>query len=215
MNIQELTLIVIVFLALHLIILPYLCSDLAYSVYFKKTIQVEDVEYDTFETPEHRHGNTDMAIIVQTSMRDISYRNKTLLSVYKELVGNKAGHQVIVCSADARESDLKLPEIFNFKPLQPCVTQTEACLAATKEENKEKKIVKDFVLCHDAIENEVEDGVRYLLWLEDDVVLMEDFFSTLASIMIFRKSILQFQNWLDIKLYLNPRLRGNSIKILK
>ena len=151
-----------------------------------------------------------MAIIVQTSNRDTSYRNMTLVSLYTELKRSEGGHQVIVCSADGTEKSLSMPGIAHFKSLQPCLIHTKDCNDAFEEKDKEKKIVKDFVLCHEAIENEITVNVKYLLWLEDDVILMKDFFSTLSSIITFREKTLQSQKWLDIKLYLNPRLRGTQ-----
>ena len=208
--IQDLFLILAAFFALHFFVLPYLCSNVAYSIYFKQEKQKDEkVEYDLYEEIEHRIENNDMAIIVQTSNRDTSYRNRTLVSLYTELVKSE-GHQVIVCSADGKEKSLNMPGLAHFKSLQPCLIQSEDCTTAFEEKDKEKKIVKDFVLCHDAIENEINVDVKYLLWLEDDVILMKDFFSTLSSIITFREKTLQSQRWLDIKLYLNPRLRGNQ-----
>ena len=206
--IQDLFLILAAFFALHFFVLPYLCSNVAYSIYFKQEKQKDEkVEYDLYEEIEHRTENNEMAIIVQTSNRDTSYRNRTLVSLYTELVKSE-GHQVIVCSADGKEKSLNMPGLAHFKSLQPCLIQSEDCTTAFEEKDKEKKIVKDFVLCHDAIENEINVDVKYLLWLEDDVILMKDFFSTLSSIITCREKTLQSQKWLDIKLYLNPRLRG-------
>lgn len=209
-TIHDSSIIFTVFFALHFIVLPYLCSNVAYSIYFKKIDQVdEQVEYNFDEDIGHRIENNDMAIIVQTSNRDTSYRNRTLLSLYTELMrSEQTGHHVIVCSAEGAEQNLELPVIPHFKSLQPCLIPTEDCRIASNQKDKEQKIVRDFILCHAAIENEISEDVKYLLWLEDDVILMEDFFSTLSSIMTFRKLLLQSQKWLDIKLYLNPRLRG-------
>ena len=207
-TIQDLTFIFIGFIALHLFLLPFLCSNSAYSIYFKNVGKNYEKEHDFHEDVKNRIKNHDMAIIVQTSDRKTSYRNKTLLSIHTELMRTNGGHTVYVCSADGSEKSLNMPVISYLKSLQPCIIQTEDCRNASEEKDKEKKIVKDFVLCHEAIENEINEDVKYLLWLEDDVILMEDFFSTLSAIMSFRKLILQSQKWLDLKLYLNPRLRG-------
>ena len=93
-TIHDLSIIFTAFLSLHFILLPYLCSNIAYSIYFKKVNQVdEQVEYDFDEDIEYRTENNDMAIIVQTSSRDTSYRNRTLISLYTELLkSDKAGH---------------------------------------------------------------------------------------------------------------------------
>ena len=52
------------------------------------------------------------------------------------------------------------------------------------------------------------DDVELLLWFEDDVVLMENFFPTLTSILTHHTGRLARAPWLDIKLYLIPGLRG-------
>ena len=54
------------------------------------------------------------------------------------------------------------------------------------------------------------DDVELLLWLEDDVVLMENFFPSLTSILSHHRARLDRAPWLDIKLYLIPGLRGES-----
>ena len=82
---------------------------------------------------------------------------------------------------------------------------------ATAEEKKrkgEKKQNDDFLFCHGAVEAVISESVETVLWLEDDVVLMDNFFSTLYSLLNFRRSRLQSAAWLDIKLYALPRLRG-------
>ena len=72
----------------------------------------------------------------------------------------------------------------------------------------EKKLNHDFLTCHGAVEAVINKSVETIIWLEDDVVLMEHFFSTLFSLLNFRRSRLQSITWLDIKLYAPPRLRG-------
>ena len=68
----------------------------------------------------------------------------------------------------------------------------------------------DFILCHDELEKMLGDDVDLLLWFEDDVVLMENFFSTITSILTHQTARLARAPWLDIKLYLKPSLRGES-----
>ena len=72
----------------------------------------------------------------------------------------------------------------------------------------EKKLNHDFITCHGAVEAVINKSVETIIWLEDDVVLMDNFFSTLFSLLNFRRSKLQSITWLDIKLYAPPRLRG-------
>ena len=68
----------------------------------------------------------------------------------------------------------------------------------------------DFLLCHEKLEKMMGDEVDLLLWLEDDVILMEDFFPSLTSILSQHRARLDRAPWLDIKLYLKPGLRGES-----
>ena len=72
----------------------------------------------------------------------------------------------------------------------------------------EKKLNHDFIICHGAVEAVINKSVETIIWLEDDVVLMDNFFSTLFSLLNFRRSKLQSITWLDLKLYAPPRLRG-------
>ena len=78
----------------------------------------------------------------------------------------------------------------------------------------EKKLNHDFLTCHGAVEAVINKSVETIIWLEDDVVLMEHFFSTLFSLLNFRRSRLQSMTWLDIKLYAPPRLRGYWLYVL-
>ena len=50
--------------------------------------------------------------------------------------------------------------------------------------------------------------VEHILILEDDTLVMQGFFSILSTWMTFHQERLEAEPWLDIKLYLNPRLRG-------
>ena len=94
-------------------------------------------------------------------------------------------------------------------------------IRCTAQDNKEKKYVADFLVCHDSIQSHIEDsGLKpdYFLWLEDDIILMENFFYTLHSALRFQMEKLSTKPWLDIKLYLMPRLRGygwDAIPILE
>ena len=65
------------------------------------------------------------------------------------------------------------------------------------------------------MEQQLGSDVDHLLWLEDDVILMENFFSTLSSILAHQRDRLTSVPWLDLKLYLNPRLRGKTDLLIK
>ena len=59
--IHDLFLILTAFIALHFFILPYLCSNVAYSIYFKQEKQEDEkVEYDFYEEIEHRTDFNDV-----------------------------------------------------------------------------------------------------------------------------------------------------------
>ena len=70
----------------------------------------------------------------------------------------------------------------------------------------DQKAKRDLVFCSNQLEKMLPKSVEHILILEEDAVLMEDFFSTLLSWMSFHSERLQSEPWLDIKLFLNPRL---------
>ena len=85
------------------------------------------------------------------------------------------------------------------------------------KDNKEAQYVADFLVCHDSVQSYIEDGglkPDFFLWMEDDVILMENFFATLQSALSFQKEKLYKNPWLDIKLYLTPRLRGYAWDVI-
>ena len=71
-----------------------------------------------------------------------------------------------------------------------------------------RKAKRDFVFCADRVDEMLPNDVEHILILEDDALVMQGIFSTLSSWMTFHQERLQAEPWLDIKLYLNPRLRG-------
>ena len=91
---------------------------------------------------------------------------------------------------------------------KPSTTTARPSLTRSTLPRVEKKLNHDFLTCHGAVEAVINKSVETIIWLEDDVVLMEHFFSTLFSLLNFRRSKLQSKTWLDIKLYAPPRLRG-------
>ena len=71
--------------------------------------------------------------------------------------------------------------------------------------------MSDFLVCHDSVQHHINNSGKkfdFFLWLEDDVILMQNFFATLQSALRFKKDKLYGKKWLDIKLYTLPRLRG-------
>ena len=53
-----------------------------------------------------------------------------------------------------------------------------------------------------------------LLVLEDDALIVEDFFATLSSIIQFHLPSYQQEDWLDIKLYSPPKWAGFGLDCL-
>ena len=71
-----------------------------------------------------------------------------------------------------------------------------------------RKAKRDFVFCADRMDEMLPKDVEHILILEDDMLVMEGIFSTLSAWMTYHQERLQAEAWLDIKLYLNPRLCG-------
>ena len=203
-----------IFIALHLVILPYLCSDCPYSVYFntdRERVVPED-EVDLLLPGDHAEvqiEESDLAVLVLTAAREQDYLRRTLLSLFRELTIGGARHQVYLCSAEVEQPELEsiasMASIPGLVVMQPC--QEHICQEFEKEE-REQKYIHDFVVCHQEVEDYLGSQVKYLLVIEDDVMLMPSFFSTLSSILTFYTAKMASSPWLDLKLYLTPRLRG-------
>ena len=79
---------------------------------------------------------------------------------------------------------------------------------AHKRHNREVKYKSDFVRCIEKVDASLHPHTSQVLVLEDDVILMRDFFSTLLSTINLHQHRLSGVPWLDIKLYKSARLRG-------
>ena len=112
--------IVILFSVLHLTILPYLCSDLAFSVYFRgNTNNAEDESLVSSPGGDRRKGESRLRIVIQTSERRGDYMMRTILSVRRELSLARDSHQLYVCTAD-RKDFTEIPEMPELTVVQPC-----------------------------------------------------------------------------------------------
>ena len=144
-----------IFLALHLVILPYLCSDLPFSLYFKQNLErkgpEDDLDLVMTEVHTQLHKvRSDLAILVLTAPREQEYLNRTMLSLYKELATASESHQVYICTAEPEHAELgRMPWIPGVTLLLPCV---ENSCSIFKEEEREQKIIHDFTVCHDEVE---------------------------------------------------------------
>ena len=88
--------------------------------------------------------------------------------------------------------------------MEPC--KNEKCKSNLPQN---EKYIHDFILCYNQLERHLQtkSNTKYILVFEDDVILQKSFFYTLyANVMLHRRELSQ-NPWLDIKLYLNPRLR--------
>ena len=112
--------IVILFSLLHLSVLPYFCSNLAFSVYFKGN-PGETGEENLVSTAgeERRKEQSGLRIVIQTSERRGDYMMRTILSVRRELSLARDSNQLYVCSAD-RKDFREIPEMPELTVVQPC-----------------------------------------------------------------------------------------------
>ena len=111
--------IVTLFSLLHLTLLPYLCSDLAFSVYFRGNTNNKEEESEVGSTGGERREESRMRIVIQTSERRGDYMMRTILSVRRELSLAREGYQLYICSAD-RKDFREIPEMPELRVVQPC-----------------------------------------------------------------------------------------------
>ena len=221
----------IVFVALLHILLPLLCRHLPFSFYFhvdplsnsdenseeerafaqlaiiarseeKKLADIARSEGKLAKIArEGEQQHNPLAVLVLTAKRrGVSYLGRSLLALHKEVHRAAVDHQhlVFVCTG---EEALGLREQLPFQVLQP---NTPLPYLPPGDQ----KAKRDLVFCSNQLEKMLPKSVEHILILEEDAVLMEDFFSTLLAWMSFHSDRLQSEPWLDIKLYLNLRLRG-------
>ena len=111
--------IIILFSVLHLTILPYLCSNLAFSVYFRGNTNNYEDESIVSSPAGTRKGQSRMRIVIQTSERRGDYMMRTILSVRRELSLARDRHQLYVCTADSKDFT-EIPEMPELTVVQPC-----------------------------------------------------------------------------------------------
>ena len=127
--------------------------------------------------------STEMVIIVLTSnKRKENYLNQTLTSLHLEHSKATENFQIILCSADSDK--LLYEENLGFKWIFPCLDGR--CINLNSQSRRGNKHVEDFLICYNAIKSQLDFTSDIQLWIEDDVVLMENFFQTLSSILALR-----------------------------
>ena len=128
--VKDCILLLLLFSVLHLTIIPYLCSDLAFSVYFRGTgtsefpAEQDELVDSSEEEREEREEREEsrMRIVILTAEREggVSYRQRTILSVLREMsLARDNYHQLFVCSAD-RPDLADIPRTNHIALLQPC-----------------------------------------------------------------------------------------------
>ena len=122
--------IILLFSTLHLTILPYLCSNLAFSVYFRGTVGTatnNSEEESSVSSPGgERKDQSRMRIVIQTSERRGDYMRRTILSVRRELSLARDGYQVYLCSGDNKDFT-EIPEMPELTLVQPCKQNRKDC----------------------------------------------------------------------------------------
>ena len=125
--VKDCILLLLLFSVLHLTIIPFLCSNLAFSVYFRGSGTSEypaeqDGLLDLFEEEREEKEESSMRIVILTAEREggVSYRQRTILSVLREMsLARETYHQLFVCSAD-RGDLADIPRTNTIALLQPC-----------------------------------------------------------------------------------------------
>ena len=112
--------IILLFSVLHLTILPYLCSNLAFSVYFRgNTNSYEEESLVSSTGEDRRKEESRLRIVIQTSERRGDYIRRTILSVRRELSLARESYQLYVCTADSKDFT-EIPEMPELTVVQPC-----------------------------------------------------------------------------------------------
>ena len=95
---------VVLFVILHTLVLPYLCSNMAFSFYFQEdtTNHTDNRQILNFNNIGPAKTESTMAIVILTAprARDTSYFHQTLGSVLEQVAAARQNHQVYVCSGE-------------------------------------------------------------------------------------------------------------------
>ena len=104
------------FLVLHAVVLPYLCSNMEYSSYFQEEknlhlfkeleeleLNLGNEEFHASDNSDHAKYQSSMLVVILTAprARDTRYFHQTLVSVMEQVEASRQSHQVYVCSGDS------------------------------------------------------------------------------------------------------------------
>jgi hypothetical protein len=203
-------------LLLHLALLPRLAAHLPFSAYWRRpraalgsrdsALRLAAATYLASMPGQKPVGWVgDMAVVVLTAPRQghPGYLARTLAALHSQMAGG--ARPVLVCTGEGEGGHPELEQLKHpFPVLRPPGNATQ--VAPLSSGNHKHKA--DFSLCCSLIEDELPPSVEYVLLLEDDVLLMDGFFPILLAWLSLHREALAEHPWLDIKLYLSPRLRG-------
>ena len=95
---------IVLFFVLHTLVLPYLCSNMAFSFYFQEdtTNHTDNKQILMFNHSDHAKTESTLVIVILTAprARDTSYLHQTLGSVLEQVAAAGQNHQVYVCSGE-------------------------------------------------------------------------------------------------------------------
>ena len=196
-------------LGLHLLLLPSLCCNLPFSFYYQQpkhqtpesSLQKKAEQELASARKSEVRGRRQLGVLIMTARREEGgYLARCLVSLLAEL----SEEEVVVCTGETLGEHQELEHLLQpFPVLRPLRN-----LSLPFPASREQKAKHDFALCFSLLEKRLPPETEYVLVLEDDVILMKNFLSTLTGWMMFHQEVLAALPWLDIKLYLNPRLRG-------
>ena len=83
-------------------VLPYLCSNMAFSVYFQEGTTNHSRQILMYNNIGPAKTESNMVIVILTAprARDTSYFHQTLGSVLEQVAAARQNHQVYVCSGE-------------------------------------------------------------------------------------------------------------------
>ena len=127
LSVIEVLHILIFFLILHTIILPCLCSHMVYSLYFKQKDHSNITDEDPEEVLAPAYPDledkveSDIVIVMMTSKGRQNYRQRTLMSVFREVSSMPERYKFFVCTGDSEGLvDENIYHKSNMKILEPC-----------------------------------------------------------------------------------------------
>ena len=96
---------IVLFFVLHTLVLPYLCSNMAFSFYFQENTTSNYTDRRKilmFNHSDHAKTESTLVIVILTAprARDTSYLHQTLGSVLEQVAAAGQNHQVYVCSGE-------------------------------------------------------------------------------------------------------------------